>query len=282
MPRPRINLMVMREGDIDHAVRSYSLPGYIPRVAIVVGAILLIIVLTALFAGVYYWHRASTLKDLTAENAALHESLLRMTQLESELEYYRQFTQRIAGLIGVKVPAMDDSLSSLMLAGGAMPPAGSSYFAGLDSAGPLDVTSPVVGVLVVNCEPDPENRPRGLPLLGRLSRGYQPSSVNPSLRHQGIDIAAREGSPVFAPASGVVEFSGPHEVFGLMLTIDHRNGFKTIYGHNSKLFVETGDKIRRGEVVALSGNTGISTAPHLHYEILRDNNAVDPSGFLGK
>jgi murein DD-endopeptidase MepM/ murein hydrolase activator NlpD len=274
--------MIMREGEIDHAVRSYSLPGYLPRLAIIAGVIVVILALVALIAGVYFWRQSMQLEEVRAENTALHESLLRMAQLEAELEHYRQFTQRIAGLIGVRIPNVGDSLPQDFSPIGMVSPNGPSSFVEGDSAGPLDVTSSVMGALVVNCPSDPENRPRGLPLLGRLSRGYQPSSVNPSLRHQGIDIAAREGSPVFSPAAGVVEFAGLHEVFGLMLTIDHLNGFKTIYAHNSKLFAEVGEKVRRGEVIALSGNTGISTAPHLHYEILRDNNPVDPSGFLGK
>lgn len=282
MPRPRINLMVMREGETDHAVRSYSLPGYLPRLAIIGGVILLILTTAALAAGVYFWRQSTLLGGVRSENAALQESLLRMTRLESELEYHRQFTRRIAGLIGVDVPSLEDSLPQEFIMGAEGPALGSQYLAGTDSAAPLDVASPAIGVLVVNCAPDPENRPRGLPLLGRLSRGYHPASANPQVRHQGIDIAAREGSPVFAPAAGVVEFAGPHEVFGLMMVIDHRNGFKTVYGHNSKLFANAGDKVRRGEVIALSGNTGISTAPHLHYEILRDGNSVDPSGFLGK
>ena len=101
------------------------------------------------------------------------------------------------------------------------------------------------------------------------------------MRHSGVDFAVREGTPVLVTADGVVEFSGEHDVYGLLITIDHGNGFKTSYGHNSLLLSKVGDTVKRGERIAISGNTGVSTAPHLHYEIVQDGHPIDPGGFLG-
>jgi murein DD-endopeptidase MepM/ murein hydrolase activator NlpD len=139
-----------------------------------------------------------------------------------------------------------------------------------------------VGVLVTVCPPDPNNRPRGMPLSGRVSRDFAPRQSNPSLRHSGIDFAAREGTPVLATANGTIEFAGEDDTYGFLITVDHGNGFKTTYGHNSLLLMKEGEKIERGDRIAFSGNTGVSTAPHLHYEITENGVPVDPSGFLGR
>jgi murein DD-endopeptidase MepM/ murein hydrolase activator NlpD len=148
-------------------------------------------------------------------------------------------------------------------------------------AGTEGLTTPLTGVLVTQCEPDPNNRPRGLPMAGRTSRGFHPSSGNPLMRHFGVDIAAREGSPIYAPANGTVVYAGPDQVFGLLLILDHGGGFKTVYGHNSRLNVKVGDRVARGDIISLSGDTGQSTAPHLHYEIRQNDQPIDPTAFLG-
>lgn len=278
MAKPRINLMVMREGGLSGQVRSYSLPGYLPRLAIIVGTVIVMILVAAIALTLYFWQRSSDLSRVQTENAALRQSVAHIERLEAELAYHRKFTRQLAQLVGIDVPQFDsgtinDTLPIVgMIEDDEIPhaPAGADEF-----------ETPLTGVPVDECKPDPNNRPRGLPLVGRTSRGFQADEVNPRLRHYGIDIAAREGSPVHAPANGVVVYAGPDDVFGMLLMIDHGGGFKTVYGHNSRLHVRVGDTVLRGDIIALSGNTGQSTAPHLHYEIRRDDQPVDPSAFLG-
>lgn len=94
--------------------------------------------------------------------------------------------------------------------------------------------------------------------------------------HQGIDIAIAEGSYVRASGAGVVVSAGEDPVYGKFVRIRHADGYETVYGHASELFVEESDVVQRHEVIALSGNTGRSTAPHLHFEILREGNPIDP------
>lgn len=94
--------------------------------------------------------------------------------------------------------------------------------------------------------------------------------------HPGIDIAVSEGSYVRAAGAGVVERAGEDPIYGKYVRIRHRDGYQTVYGHASELFVGPEDPVQRHEVIALSGNTGTSTAPHLHFEILKDGAAVDP------
>jgi murein DD-endopeptidase MepM/ murein hydrolase activator NlpD len=98
--------------------------------------------------------------------------------------------------------------------------------------------------------------------------------------HSGLDIGAPIGTPVQAPAPGTVVFSGPHAEYGLTVVIDHGNDTKSLYGHLSKLGVAAGQQVRRGDLVALTGNTGRSSGPHLHYEIQVTGQAVDPYTYL--
>ena len=98
--------------------------------------------------------------------------------------------------------------------------------------------------------------------------------------HSGLDIGAPRGTSVTAPAPGTVVFSGSHAEYGIALVIDHGNDIKTLYGHLSRVDVGPGQKVERGQVVALTGNTGRSSGPHLHYEIQVAGKAVNPRLYL--
>jgi murein DD-endopeptidase MepM/ murein hydrolase activator NlpD len=98
--------------------------------------------------------------------------------------------------------------------------------------------------------------------------------------HEGIDFLADVGSTVIAAAGGVVQFSGFHPQYGFMIDVDHGNDLVTRYAHLSKLFVKEGDVVLRGIKLALSGNTGRSTGPHLHFEVRFRGAAQNPARFL--
>ncbi len=98
--------------------------------------------------------------------------------------------------------------------------------------------------------------------------------------HAGLDIAAEVGSEVVAPADGVVTFVGDFETLGRAVVISHSSGVMTRYGHLSSYKVKQGDKVKRGQIVAKSGNTGRSTGAHLHYEVWVKNIAVNPRDFF--
>jgi len=99
----------------------------------------------------------------------------------------------------------------------------------------------------------------------------------PKRSHYGIDLAGKVGDPVYAAASGVVEsINLDDEIYGKILVLDHLNGYKTRYGHNSRINVEVGTFVRKGEQIAEVGSTGISSAPHLHFEILYRGKNIDP------
>ncbi len=99
--------------------------------------------------------------------------------------------------------------------------------------------------------------------------------------HKGLDFAAREGTPVVATADGVVEKAGRNEYgYGIQVVIDHGYGIKTRYAHLSKALVRPGDTVRRGQVIGLVGNTGKSVGEHLHYEVIKDGEPVNPDRYI--
>lgn len=111
------------------------------------------------------------------------------------------------------------------------------------------------------------------------------SAFNPSRRHpvtgrvrphKGVDFKAPVGTPVYAPANGVVCFSGYQRAAGNYIIIEHGNGYKTVYMHLSKRHVKKGQQVKLGQLIAKSGNTGRTSGPHLHYEIHVNNKPVDP------
>ncbi len=99
-------------------------------------------------------------------------------------------------------------------------------------------------------------------------------------KHEGIDISTRIGTPIVAPADGVVTFAGNKPGYGLTLIIDHGYGIVTRYGHNSKFFVAHGTKVKRGMPISAVGSSGRSTGPHLHYEVLINGVPVNPKKFI--
>jgi murein DD-endopeptidase MepM/ murein hydrolase activator NlpD len=98
--------------------------------------------------------------------------------------------------------------------------------------------------------------------------------------HHGIDLAANSGENIFASSQGTVTHSGWYGGYGNMILIDHGDGVRTLYGHCSSLLVTPGQSVKKGQVIGKVGNTGHSTGPHLHYEVLTNGVPQNPEGFL--
>lgn len=101
-------------------------------------------------------------------------------------------------------------------------------------------------------------------------------------RHRGIDIKTYYGAPIYASDGGYVAFSGERGSYGKYVMIDHGNGFKTVYAHCSELFVNTGERVYQGQLIAQIGMTGVTTGPHVHFEIQINNTCVNPLNYLPK
>lgn len=134
--------------------------------------------------------------------------------------------------------------------------------------------------IIVDAEQFVASIPNILPVDGWMTRQFSPDTANFE-GHQGIDFAAATGTPIRATAVGVVEDVHNDDSYGLIVTVRHDHGFVTRYGHCSQILVSVRDKVNRGQTIALVGNTGRSTAPHLHYEVIKDGIHVDPAGYIG-
>lgn len=118
---------------------------------------------------------------------------------------------------------------------------------------------------------------------GRITSpyGYRTNPVTGKYsKHCGLDIGAKEGAEIHAVMSGTVKKSGKESSYGNYLIIDHGNGYRTLYAHCSKLLKKTGEKVEAGEAIALVGHTGRATGPHLHIEVRKNGEKIDPLPFL--
>lgn len=126
--------------------------------------------------------------------------------------------------------------------------------------------------------------PLDMPTQGRITSFFghrkDPFEQEEGEFHHGLDIANALGTPVKTTADGIVQVAGWHGGYGRLIIIDHGRGFKTYYGHNSRLLVEPGSKVKRGQVIAYMGTSGHSTGYHLHYEVWENGRLVNPMKFV--
>ncbi len=131
---------------------------------------------------------------------------------------------------------------------------------------------------------DLSHTPLGMPYHGRITSTFghreNPFGGNNVETHKGLDISGPIGSPVKAMAEGKVEFAGQRGGFGNCIMLKHANGFETLYGHLSKILVSVGENVKIGQTIGKIGSTGRSTGPHLHYEIHKNGQQINPQSFL--
>jgi murein DD-endopeptidase MepM/ murein hydrolase activator NlpD len=127
--------------------------------------------------------------------------------------------------------------------------------------------------------------PRGLPVNGYVTDGFgmrrNPFNGEGREVHEGVDIAVDFGAPVTATADGLVVYAAPHAGYGNLIIIYHSNGITSRYGHLSRISVEAGQRVKRGDQVGNAGSTGRSTGPHVHYETRENDQPVDPLRYAG-
>jgi len=120
------------------------------------------------------------------------------------------------------------------------------------------------------------------PVDGWVTKQYKKDAEAPVDNHLGLDFAATAGTPIRSTAPGVIHDVSHDTYFGLVVTVKHKFGFITRYGHCMQALVVKGDRVQRGQTISLLGNTGRSSAPHVHYEILRDGKNVNPEKYIYK
>ena len=128
--------------------------------------------------------------------------------------------------------------------------------------------------------------PRGLPVNGYITDGFgmrrNPFNGEGREVHEGLDIAVDFGTPGAATADGLVIYAAPHAGYGNLVIVYHSNGITSRYGHLSRIAVEAGQRVKRGDQVGNVGSTGRSTGPHVHYEIRENDQSVDPLRYAGQ
>lgn len=125
--------------------------------------------------------------------------------------------------------------------------------------------------------------PMGWPVSGRLSSryGYRDHPKHGSRKfHSGVDISVPKGAPIRATADGIVSFAGWTRGSGNAVVVEHGHGYSTAYAHNKRNLVAVGQRVKRGDTIAIVGSTGISTGPHVHYEIWKNGRHVNPHPYL--
>jgi murein DD-endopeptidase MepM/ murein hydrolase activator NlpD len=223
--------------------------------------LLLVILAGAVTAG-HQIQEAARARSLRLENAEFRRQLSRMAEMEERIRVLEDTRVSLLRIMGVEEGEAPDVRPESSAVEGQDP---SPLYAQASPDSLIDVEqlTEIQGVL------------RLAPVSGGITRGFGRIESS-GIFHTGIDIAGDTGAEVVAPGDGVVSFVGTDETFGEVIVISHRPDLETMYGHNSKILAKVGDSITAGQVVTRIGNTGQSSAPHLHFEIHWRGKAVNP------
>jgi murein DD-endopeptidase MepM/ murein hydrolase activator NlpD len=253
MNRRGVTIVVHTDGEI--RTRQYRVPLWGMRVGQGVALALLVVILLFLaFAGPIT-RSAARVPGLEAEVARLRSENTRVQELAAALNRAESNYQQLRSILGARAPdpaAARPELPRARAIAARAPGAPARFQTGPSAPAhwPLD--------------------DRGFVTRGQVSPGTE------SEAHPGIDIAVPIGTPVRAAGGGTVALAGVNDDYGMFVRVRHPGGYETMYGHASRLLVRDGDDVDAGQVIALSGNTGRSTAPHLHFEVRRDGRSIDP------
>ena len=242
----RLTLIVVPHGDLE--TRTYEVHYRKLKLAIA-GAVVLVILVGLIVASWFpVMAQASRVPALVRELEGLEMERARVVELAQTLAEVEAQYERVRQMLGADAPVVDSTV--------VLPPLRSPG----EAAGPEAAGSPLLDW--------------PLPVSGFITR-----SREGSLRlgeHPGLDIAVRAETEIRAAGAGVVKEARQDDIYGDYVLIDHGDGLETLYGHASRVLVREGDRVARGQLVALAGSTGVSTAPHLHFEVRLNGRAVDP------
>jgi len=242
----RMTFIVVPHGGGGLNTRSFEISYRRLRIAALVVAAAAVLWVVSMASWVWVAAQAARVPALKREVAALEQERVRVQQLAAMLGRMERQYEQVRMMLGA------EALKEARARRSAEEPGADSAAAG-------------AGATV----------PSSWPLEGRgfVTREHRARVRG---RHPGIDIAAPEGTHVRASGGGTVAEVGEDSVYGRFVRIRHRDGYETMYGHASEVLVEKGAEVAQDQVIALSGDTGLSTAPHLHFEVRRNGEPVDP------
>ena len=289
----RWTVMVVPHGS--DSPRSFSISERAVRAGVYVGSVLALMALVGLGSAIATTSRLiSSAVRPTEANAMssrprdVAEVARRVASLRDTLDVIRKREAQIRLLAGL--PATDS--------GGPNAPAAGSVTGDSTARGPIhadvetliqraDLLSARFAAVTDSLELNAKrfaSVPSIMPTAGWLTSQFSRSRVHPLLHvsrpHEGIDVSAPMGAPIVAPASGTVTKVGRENGYGNVLEIDHGNGIVTRYAHCSRIDVRQGQRVTRGQRIAAVGSTGLSTGPHLHYELHINGKVVDPLTYV--
>ena len=249
-----VTIMIHRDGDL--ASRTIRIPGWLLRAAMIGAIALLAAIVIAAASYIPVAGAAASVPFLKREIAQLQQDNAKIRELTAALDSAESRYGQLRHMMGgdmLREPSAIGSPLPLAPAVQARPAAAAIRFetgASLPHHWPLD-------------EP------------GYLTRG-QVGTGTMDEAHPGIDIAVPSGALVRAAGGGTVAQSGVDEQYGSFVIVQHPEGYQSVYGHLSRLLVKADEVVAAGQVIGLSGNSGRSSAPHLHFEIRRDQQSLDP------
>lgn len=246
----RISFIIVPHGDLD--TRTYEMS--YGRLKVLLGVVVVLLVVFVVMVSSWWFiaTQAARVSGLEEEVARLEAERAKVTELARELAMAEEQYERVRQLLGVEGAESPQEVALPPLRG--------------------DVTETVATT-------SETGRPTAWPLTqpGFITQGRQAGA---DMSHPGLDIAVPADSYIRAASRGTVKDAGVDDVYGRYILIDHGDGIESMYGHASRIFVQAGDPVEQNEVIALSGSTGRSTAPHLHFEIRRDGEPVDPLAYV--
>jgi len=252
-PRPAITILVHRDGDVDS--RSVRIPLWLFRTGLITAGVVLALVLLGAILYLPVVGVAAQVPGLRSEIASLRAENSQIRRLVATVDSLESQYSKVRGMLGANV--------------GDRPASGTR----VPEAPTIVVQPPRTGVAdtgVLHRWPLDER--------GYITRGQLGAGDNAG--HSGMDIAVPVGTPVRAAGSGTVVEAVTDPEYGLFVLLRHEDGFETRYAHLSRVLVAAGKPVQAGDVVGLSGNSGRSSAPHLHFEIRQRGQSIDPRTLL--
>jgi len=262
-------VVVPHGGSGDLSTRSYEISYRKLRLALYAAGALAVALF--LMAASWFWlaAQAGRVQMLQREVAELQKERQERERLARTVARMQATYDQIRVLLKGELPP-PDSIQARARAVGARIPG--------DSGAPRDTTATDAGVDSAAKDGPSAALPHAWPLAGPAFVTRGPTDAPGG--HPGLDIAVAAGSRILAAGEGTVLEAGDDPVYGRFVVIGHAGGYESLYGHASQLLVQPRQHVRAEQVIALSGSTGASTAPHLHFEIRRNGQAVDPRRFV--
>lgn len=257
VPPKQVTFIVHTDGALES--HTYRLPLALARAAAIALAVIAVLLLLAIVLYGPVYRTAARVPGLRREIARLQLENAQVNQLAQRLEQAEARYEQVRTMLGGNIVPR--------------------------RAPELIVAYPVVARVPGLREPyeDGPSLPTHWPLDEEWVVTREQSSATPGGEaHPGLDVAVPLGTPIRAAGGGVVAEAGNDPEYGRFVLIMHPEGYQTMYGHASRLLVVAGESVRAGQVIGLSGSTGRSTAPHLHFETRRAGRPIDPRTLLSR